>query len=87
MNLITCNGTAKVWRSDLSYISISTCRILETLRSIVTAITQKKLSNKFLVYEAEWNVVKMNHGKYELEILNIAFLIILPQLLISRIYP
>ncbi|PKK59180.1 hypothetical protein RhiirC2_762909, partial [Rhizophagus irregularis] len=41
-----------------SYIIIFTCRILEPLRSIVP---QKKLSNKFLVYEAEWNVVKMNH--------------------------
>jgi len=63
MNLVTCNGTAKVWRSaskNLSYISIFTCRILKTLRSIVPAITQKKLSNKFLVYEAEWNYVKMN---------------------------
>ena len=52
-----------------------------------TVVLQKKLINKFLVYEAEWNVVKMNYGKYELEILNIAFLIILPQLLILRIYP
>ncbi|GET62719.1 hypothetical protein GLOIN_2v1538775 [Rhizophagus irregularis DAOM 181602=DAOM 197198] len=74
-----------IWRSITNKISgnkiitIFTCQILETLRSIVTAITQKKLSNKFLVYEEEWNVVKMNHGKYELEILNIAFLIILPQ--------
>src|SRR6266498_620692 len=61
MNLVTCNGTAKVWRSISSGMSISTCRILETLRSIVRAITQKKLSNKFLVYEAEWSYVKMNH--------------------------
>jgi len=33
MNLVTCNGTAKVWRSaskNLSYISIFTCRILKT---------------------------------------------------------
>src|SRR5581483_3693451 len=63
MNFVTCNGTAKVWRSaskNLSYISIFTCRILKTLRSIVLAITQKKLSNKYLVYEAEWNYVKMN---------------------------
>ncbi len=63
MNFITCNGTAKVWRSaskNLSYISIFTCRILKTLRSIVLAITQKKLSNKYLVYEAEGNYVKMN---------------------------
>src|SRR6185437_10684235 len=47
MNLVTCNGTAKVWRSaskNLSYISIFTCRILKTLRSIVLAISQKKLS-------------------------------------------
>src|SRR6266542_3915497 len=60
MNLVTCNGTAKVWRSaskNLSYISIF---ILKTLRSIVPAITQKKLRNKYLVYEAEWNYVKMN---------------------------
>src|SRR5688572_1482313 len=64
MNLVTCNGTAKVWRSaskNLSYISIFTCRIPKTLRSIVPAITQKKLSNKYLVYEAEWNYMKMNH--------------------------
>ncbi len=64
MNLITCNGTAKVWHSaskNLSYISIFTCRILKTLHSIVLAIMQKKLSNKYLVYEAEWNYVKMNH--------------------------
>ncbi|CAB5197914.1 unnamed protein product [Rhizophagus irregularis] len=45
---------------NLSYISIFTCQILKTLRSIVPAITQKKLSNKYLVYEAEWNYVKMN---------------------------
>src|SRR3954447_25807593 len=60
MNLVTCNGTAKVWRSaskNLSYIGIFMCRIL---RSIVPAITQKKLSNKYLVYEVEWNYVKMN---------------------------
>src|SRR5438046_10634128 len=63
MNLVTCNGTAKVWRSaskNLSYISIFTCLILKTLRSIFPVITQKKLSNKYLVYEAEWNYVKMN---------------------------
>jgi hypothetical protein len=63
MNLITCNGTAKVWRSaskNLSYISTFTCRILKTLRSIVPAITQKKLNNKYFVYEAEWNYVEMN---------------------------
>src|SRR5436305_5041366 len=63
MNLVTCNGTAKVWRSaskNLSYISIFTCRILKTLRSIVLMITQKKLSNKYLVYKAKWNYVKMN---------------------------
>ena len=63
INLVTCNSTEKVWRSaskNLSYISIFTCRILKTLRSIVPEITQKKLSNKFLVYEAEWNYVKMN---------------------------
>src|SRR5687768_11661712 len=51
MNLVTCNGTAKVW---CSISSIFTCRIFETLRSIVLAITRKKLSNKFLIYEAEW---------------------------------
>ncbi|POG77910.1 hypothetical protein GLOIN_2v1542563 [Rhizophagus irregularis DAOM 181602=DAOM 197198] len=37
MNLVICNGTAKVWRSaskNLSYISIFTCRILEPLHSI-----------------------------------------------------
>src|SRR6266496_6650965 len=63
MNLITCNGTAKVWRSISNVISIFTCRIIETLRSIVLAITQ---SNQFLAYEAEWNVVKMNRsGKCE----------------------
>src|SRR6266496_3451352 len=63
MNLVICNGTAKVWRSaskNLSYISIFTCLILKTLRSIVLAITHKKLSNKYLVYEAEWNYMKMN---------------------------
>src|SRR6185437_8188002 len=63
MNLVTCNGTAKVWRSaskNLSYISIFTCRIL---RSIVRAIKKSKylyynaLSNKF---QAEWNVAKIN---------------------------
>ena len=37
-------------------LSIFTCRILETLRSIVLVIT---LSNQFLVYEAEWNYVKI----------------------------
>src|SRR5205823_1259658 len=56
MNHVTCNGTAKVWRSaskNLSYISIFTCRILKTLRSIVRAIKKLKylyynaLSNKF----------------------------------------
>ncbi|PKK56375.1 hypothetical protein RhiirC2_764382, partial [Rhizophagus irregularis] len=65
MNLVTCNGTAKVWRSaskNLSYISIFTCRILKTLRSIVRAIKKSKylyynaLSNKF---QAEWNVMKL----------------------------
>ncbi|POG58863.1 hypothetical protein GLOIN_2v1727082 [Rhizophagus irregularis DAOM 181602=DAOM 197198] len=38
MNLVTCNCTAKVWRSISNKffgISIFTCRILETLRSIV----------------------------------------------------
>ena len=82
MNLVTCNGTAKVWRSaskNLSYISIFTCRILKTLRSIVPAITQKKLSNKFLVYEAEWNYVKMNRdGKCK----SLLYYFFLPQLLI-----
>ena len=60
MNLVTCNGTAKVSSKNLSYISIFTCLILKTLRSIFPVITQKKLSNKYLVYEAEWNYVKMN---------------------------
>ena len=66
MNLVACNGTAKVWRSISNnfsgngIISIFACRILKTLRSIISAITQKKLSNKYLVYEAEWNYVKMN---------------------------
>ena len=73
MNLITCNGTAKIWRSaskNLSYISIFTCRILETLRSIVRVIMQKKSSNH-LVYEAEWNYVKMNRcGKCKQGILH-----------------
>ena len=82
MNLVTCNGTAKVWRSaskNLSYISIFTCRILKTLRSIVPAITQKKLSNKYLVYEAEWNYVKMNRdGKCK----SLLYYFFLPQLLI-----
>ena len=66
MILVTCNGTAKVWRSaskNLSYISTFTCRILKTLRSIVPAITQKKLSNKYLVYEVKWNYVKMNRDR------------------------
>jgi hypothetical protein len=64
MILVTCNGTAKVWRTSNGIISIFTCQILETLRSIVLAITQKKLSKKFLVYEAEWNDVKINsNGK------------------------
>src|SRR5437762_9203694 len=64
MNLITCNGTAKVWRSILGIISIFTCRIL---RSIVRGIKKSKylyynaLSNKF---QAEWNVAKINsNGK------------------------
>ncbi|PKC04885.1 hypothetical protein RhiirA5_421635 [Rhizophagus irregularis] len=35
-----------------------------------SAITQKKLSKQFLVYEAEWNVVKMNRSDSKL--LNIA---------------
>src|SRR6266496_3309300 len=89
INLVTCNGTEKVWRSaskNLSYISIFTCRILETLRSIVPAITQKKLSNQFLVHEAEWNVVKMNRsGKCESEILLIFFISVanLPNLHLS----
>ena len=80
MNLVTC--TAKVWRSISSsngIISIFTCRILETLRSI---FPQKKLSNQFLVYEEEWNIMKIKYiGKCELEIL-----FFLPQLLISWIY-
>jgi len=82
MNLVTCNGTAKVW---CSISSIFTCRILETLRSIVLAITRKKLSNKFLIYEAEWNYVKMNRdGKCKSVMLS--YIIFLTQLLIPRIY-
>jgi hypothetical protein len=53
INLVICNGTAKVWRSaskNLFYINIFTYQILKSLRSIVP---QKKLSNKFLVYEVE----------------------------------
>ncbi|RIA85556.1 hypothetical protein C1645_366555 [Glomus cerebriforme] len=71
-------------------ISIFMCQIFETLQtlhSIVPAITWKKLSNKFPVDEAEWNYVKMNHDKYKLEILHfLFFFFFLPQLLISRIY-
>ncbi|PKB97916.1 hypothetical protein RhiirA5_367254 [Rhizophagus irregularis] len=36
MNLVTCNGTAKVWRSisnNFSVISIFTCRILIIVRN------------------------------------------------------
>src|SRR5215813_1197433 len=68
MNLVTCNDTANFWRSaskNLSYISIFTCRILKTLRSIVPAITQKKLSNKFLIYGTDWNILKTSNGKCE----------------------
>src|SRR6266542_4283289 len=61
MNLVTCDGTAKVWRS---ISGIFTCRIL---RSIVCGIKKSKylyynaLSNKF---QAEWNVAKINsNGK------------------------
>src|SRR6266542_6503273 len=64
INLVTCNGTEKVWRSaskNLSYISIFTCRILETLRSIVPAITQKKICDQFFIFKAEWNIVKMRY--------------------------
>src|SRR6266542_408437 len=64
MNLVTCNFTAKVWRSISRIISIFTCRIL---RSIVRGIKKSKylyynaLSNKF---QAEWNVAKINsNGK------------------------
>ena len=53
------NGSSSASK-NLSYISIFTCRILKTLRSIIRVITQKKLSNKYLVYEAKWNYVKMN---------------------------
>ncbi|PKK76169.1 hypothetical protein RhiirC2_188877 [Rhizophagus irregularis] len=85
MNLVTCNGTAKVWRSaskNLSYITIFTCRILETLHSIVPAITLKKLSKQFLVYEADWNVLKMNRGgKCDRK-----YCLFFSQLLIFRIY-
>src|SRR2546430_3776399 len=85
MNLVTCNGTAKVWRSITNGTSIFTCRILETLRSIVLVITRKKLSNKFLIYEAEWNYVKMNRdGKCKSVMLS--YIIFLTQLLIPRIY-
>ncbi|RIA84924.1 hypothetical protein C1645_741956 [Glomus cerebriforme] len=38
------------------------CNIIRSYPSIVPAITQKKLSNKFLVYEVEWNVVKINNN-------------------------
>src|SRR5271154_1395710 len=62
MNLVTCNGTAKVWHSISKVISIFTCRIL---RSIVRAIKKSKylyynaLSNKF---QAEWNVAKIKRN-------------------------
>ena len=67
---------------NLSYISNFTCRILKTLRSIVPEITQKKLSNKYLLYEAEWNYVKMNRdGKCK----SLLYYFFLPQLLILTI--
>src|SRR6266496_4747653 len=50
MNLITCLNITllnKIWRSISN--GIFTCRILDAWRSIVSVITQKKLSNKFLV--------------------------------------
>src|SRR6266498_4090436 len=73
---MTCNGTAKVWRSASKNLNIFTCRILKTLRSIVT---QKKL---YLVYEAEWNYVKMNRdGKCK----SLLYYFFLPQLLILTI--
>src|SRR6266496_692639 len=60
MNLITCLNITllnKIWRSISN--GIFTCRILGTLRSIVPAITQKKLSNKFLENKADWNILKV----------------------------
>ena len=76
MILVTCNGTAKVWRSISNnfsgnvIISIFTCRILETSRRCIWA---------------EWNVVKINRsGKCEIG--NIIFYWS-PRLLISRILP
>ena len=57
---------------DAVKLSIFTCRILDTWRSIVLAIKKSNylycnvLSNKF---QAEWNVMKMNRsGEYESEI-------------------
>src|SRR5438067_4946982 len=52
MNLVICNGTAKVWRSISGIIS-----------SIVRAkyLYYNALSNKF---QAEWNIAKINsNGK------------------------
>jgi hypothetical protein len=72
--ILCVHESAGIWRSITNKISgnkiitIFTCRILETLRSIVPAITQK---NKFLVYEAEWNYVKVNRdGKCKLVMLS-----------------
>ena len=82
MNLVTCNGTAKVWRSaskNLSYISIFTCRILNVWRSIVLAI--KKLYAKFLKNQGGLNILKMRcNGKCESVTLHYFF----HQLQISR---
>src|SRR6266542_4465623 len=74
MNLITCLNITllnKIWRSisnKFSGISIFTCRILDIWRSIVLAIKKSKhlyynsLSNKFLKYETEWNVLKIRRN-------------------------
>src|SRR5213595_1338280 len=72
MNLITCLNITllnKIWRSisnKFSGISIFTCRIRDIGRSIVLAIKKNRntfiynsLSNKFLKYETEWNVLKI----------------------------
>jgi hypothetical protein len=72
--LITCH---KSWHS------VS----LDVWRNIVLAIKKSKhlyynaLSNKFLEYEAKWNVVKMNCGKCDRK-----YCLFFSQLLIFRIY-
>ena len=69
-NELSDHEWAGIWCSISNKFSgngIFTCR-LETLRSIVPAITQKKLSNQF---QAEWNIVKIiRNGKGESEILH-----------------